>query len=55
MYTLEDLLRVLARYGVEPREIDITRETRRYIVRQAREIFYEEKEQEGGIEDDELY
>jgi len=55
MYTLDDVLRILVRYGVEPGEIDITRETYRYITRQAREIFHEEEEQKGGREDDELY
>jgi len=54
MHTLLDVLRVLARLGVEPEEIEVPQQIYRYITRQARAIEYEEKEGETDNED-ELY
>lgn len=55
MYTLNDVLGILARYGVETEEIQITGEIYRNINRQARQIYHEEEEQEEGAGDDEIY
>jgi len=50
MHTLLDVLRILARLGVEPGEIEVPRQIHRYLIRQARELQYEEKE--GGTDDE---
>lgn len=49
MYTLEDVLRLLRRLGVGAEEITIPRDIYMYIVRQARQLEYEEQ---GGDEGD---